>query len=561
MTNGGGGQLSKNSVLGNHCTNFTNVERDANLKSSSSSTFVKNSASNTTKQAKRSFFRHPRILEEKHQPTLESSDNANKLDSSRLYTLVFFFTLFGVFLLFFGYAYPTIPFWGDDWQYLSTYGTMKPGSNGWIPARILPQLLHTALGVACAYVAMPLSGLDFVEAMVYTSAFVLSASTLALCYTLYRLLLTITRRQILALFATSSFVIIGFSASKATSMPLFLPADLQAEGVGYTLTLTAFYIIPNLLNLALLTLLMRYQFIQILHPSKQYAQFYKSFDPTTHALIGAGGVALYLSQFSMTSSALILSTYCGAALLVRVVGFARGGSGVTRLMQSFGPYEVLLVACVMLFMVALIYDLGGGRGKACGGFDFFFGLKYSLDSVRTLRSLFRIGLIVLLGIMLYLWITHKPLRTLLATHFIWLATLGLGYMVIVSSCGAKYYLMSGLLLSMGLIACVWLGIALAYIPKLIAPAVFAVVFGLLHPFQGYAERPRDSYLVHKSYADSWVAQVREAESSGLESVTIFVPKELPHWQWKGWFFPWFAHTLRQFGIIRREMKVEFKPIE
>ena len=488
--------------------------------------------------------------------------NDKQAGSSKLYTFVFFFALFGVFLLFFGYGYPTLPFWGDDWQYLSIYGTMKPGDNGWIPDRILPLLAYAGLGVLCAYVFMPLSGLDFIDAMVYTCAFVLSASTLALCYLLYRLSLLITRHQILALFSTSSFVIIGFCASKASYMPLFLPADLQAEGLGYTLTLTAFYIIPNLLNLALLTLLMRYQFAQILCPSEQ--ALYKSFDSATRTLtIGAGGVALYLSQFSMTSSALILSSYCGISLLFATLAkiWQHKSLSPLALIKSLDFYALCLALCVGLFLIAVWYGLNGGRGSYCSGYDFGFGISYAIKHLKSFRAGFWVLFIVLALCVLALAFRYRELRGIIAAHILWLAILVIGYIGIVSSCGAKHYLMSGLLLSVALTACVWLSLLLRFMPRLIAPAVFVVGFGFLHPFQGYDERPRDAYLQYRSYAKSWVAQMQEAESSGLESVRIFVPKEFPHWQWEGWFFPWFAHTLRQFGIIGREIKVEFKPIE
>ena len=489
--------------------------------------------------------------------------NDKQTESSKLYTFVFFFALFGVLLLFFGYGYPTLPFWGDDWQYLSIYGTMKPGDNGWIPDRILPLLAHAGLGVLCAYVFMPLSGLDFIDAMVYTCAFVLSASTLALCYLLYRLSLLITRHQILALFSTSSFVIIGFCASKASYMPLFLPADLQAEGLGYTLTLTAFYIIPNLLNLALLTLLMRYQFAQILCPSKQYSHACKSLDPTTHALIGIGALALYLSQFSMTSSALILSSYCGISLLFATLARIKQHKSLNplALMKSLDFYALCLALCVGLFLIAVWYGLNGGRGSYCSGYDFGFGISYAIKHLKSFRAGFWVLFIVLALCVLALAFRHRELRGIIVAQILWLAILMIGYIGIVSSCGAKHYLMSGLLLSVALTACVWLSLLLRFMPRLIAPAVFVVGFGFLHPFQGYDERPRDAYLQYRSYAKAWVAQVIEAESSGLESVRIFVPKEFPHWQWEGWFFPWFAHTLRQFGVIGREIKVEFKPIE
>ena len=151
-------------------------------------------------------------------------------------------------------------------------------------------------------------------------------------------------------------------------MPLFLPADLQEEGVGYTLTLTAFYIIPNLLNLALLALLMRYQFAQILRPSEQALP--KSFDSTTRALIiGGGGVTLYLAQFSMTSSALILSSYCGVALLFATLARLQQHKSLAPLVliKSLGFYGLVLALCVGLFLVAVWYGLHGGARELLRG--------------------------------------------------------------------------------------------------------------------------------------------------------------------------------------------------
>ena len=62
---GGGGKSCKDSASGNHCTDFTNFERTADLKSSSLSKFVKNSTSNTA---------IPRILEQKQQLESKSVD-------------------------------------------------------------------------------------------------------------------------------------------------------------------------------------------------------------------------------------------------------------------------------------------------------------------------------------------------------------------------------------------------------------------------------------------------------------------------------------------------------
>ena len=102
---GGGGNL-KDSASGNHCTDFTNFERTADLKSSSLSKFVKNSTSNTA---------IPRILEQKQQlesksvdkkqtqPLESHSDSENQAPT--LFTQAFFARA-GVFLFSFCTFFP-----------------------------------------------------------------------------------------------------------------------------------------------------------------------------------------------------------------------------------------------------------------------------------------------------------------------------------------------------------------------------------------------------------------------------------------------------------------------
>ena len=100
------GESCKDSASGNHCTDFTNFERTADLKSSSLSKFVKNSTSNTA---------IPRILEQKQQlesksvdkkqtqPLESHSDSENQAPT--LFTQAFFARL-GVFLFSFCTFFP-----------------------------------------------------------------------------------------------------------------------------------------------------------------------------------------------------------------------------------------------------------------------------------------------------------------------------------------------------------------------------------------------------------------------------------------------------------------------
>lgn len=269
----------------------------------------------------------------------------------------------------------------------------------------------------------------------------------------------------------------------------------------------------------------------------------------------------YLSQFSMTSSALILSVYCGVSVLARVVWlgmrreFGLGEAGL-------GLGDALGLGVCACFFMAAVYDLGSVRIEYCGAFDLTFGLGYFWESIRSLRLGFGVLFALSFMVLCVLARSRGYIRAMLLLHSGYLALLALGYLLIVSKCGAKYYLMSGLLLSAVLVLSVWAGVIYKEAGrKSCALLGLIALVAWLYPFEPYQQRPRDAYLQHRAYAKSWVAQVVEAESSGLESVSIFVPKEFPHWQWASWFFPSFAHTLRHYGVIRREIKVEFKPIE
>lgn len=81
----------------------------------------------------------------------------------------------------------------------------------------------------------------------------------------------------------------------------------------------------------------------------------------------------------------------------------------------------------------------------------------------------------------------------------------------------------------------------------------------MQPFEAYEQRPRESYLHHRSYAKLWINMIQEAEKQNLDSVVIIVPRAFPHWRWEGWFFEGFTHTLWHFGIIHKPIKVVFKP--
>ncbi|MFC3867069.1 hypothetical protein [Helicobacter equorum] len=160
---------------------------------------------------------------------------------------------FFALMLFYGYAYPIVPFWGDDFQYINIYPTLTLSltSGEWIPSRLLPQYIQASIAHLAVYMVMPLTNLDFLDSIASVSAFVLSSAFVGFHILLYLCVFILTTHKIKSLLLSSIFILGCVTLAKSHMMPLLLPADLMAEGMGYLLTMVCFYTLPYLINLSL----------------------------------------------------------------------------------------------------------------------------------------------------------------------------------------------------------------------------------------------------------------------------------------------------------------------
>ena len=155
---------------------------------------------------------------------------------------------FCALMLFYGYAYPIIPFWGDDFQLISEYPKL-PVSGGWIPARLLPLYIQTNIATFAAYMIMPITHLDFLDSIALMCAIVLSSAFVGFHWLFYTLSHIMLAKRSQALLISSVFIVGCAIIAKVKMMPLLLPADLNAQGMGYLLTMVCFYTLPYLVNL------------------------------------------------------------------------------------------------------------------------------------------------------------------------------------------------------------------------------------------------------------------------------------------------------------------------
>ncbi|WP_455939755.1 hypothetical protein, partial [Helicobacter fennelliae] len=276
--------------------------------------------------------------------------------------------------------------------------------------------------------------------------------------------------------------------------------------------------------------------------------------------------ASYIAIFSMTTASFMLASYAGIVIGFKIFGFLRYGSW--RIWRAFGLFDWFLCAIIVLWCIAAILDMGSGRVEYCGSFDLSFGMKYTYQTFKMFERgfyyLFVFGAIVAA---VSVW-RLKIMRIEFLASLLWLLLLGGFYVLVVSKCGAKYYLMSGFFLSMLVVLAFYSALLCVFSIKsnktrvqgsLIVSAILC--FCIASSFtKSYQERPRAAYKELMMYAKSWVTQVQKAQQNGKHKITITIPKALPHWRWQ-WFMNGFPHTLLRYGIISDHIEVTFAPME
>lgn len=161
-------------------------------------------------------------------------------------------------MLFYAYAYPYIPFWGDDLQHLSDYASnqaqIRFTMSGWVPTRVLPSYFDAIVGLVAMHILQPLFALALLDAINISHAMLISAGFVVAHFVAYKVASMLCAR-IYALVASFAFIIGASFAMKPSVMPLLLPSINYAQN-HYSMNITNWYLLPYLCNLVLVGALM-----------------------------------------------------------------------------------------------------------------------------------------------------------------------------------------------------------------------------------------------------------------------------------------------------------------
>lgn len=209
------------------------------------------------------------------------------------YDVWFFIVVLGFFFLFFT-VHPIVPFDADDWTNLNFFRKAYPSLSNWNPTKIFPECFEPLTGLFAAYVVTPVIG-DYLSALEYTNAFVVSAFIASLLY-LTKCFLEYKfgfgkRTSILltTLFALFHFLLLRTYSSENDYLWFSPNANCYYH-----------YTIPNLLSGCLVLWLMRCNLVRI----------------TNYRTMSILLIALYLSLCSNLFATVILIAFIGANLVV-----------------------------------------------------------------------------------------------------------------------------------------------------------------------------------------------------------------------------------------------------
>lgn len=271
--------------------------------------------------------------------------------------------LFAFMCYLYVHVIPVLAWNGDDWKYLSQFRDMFPSLTRWNPARIFPEVLHPLVGWG-ASVIYALCG-DYALALVWSHALLLATGVTALALTLHATLRNLLDDTPLALFAVALFMALSFSLFKSGPNSIFLFHSSL-------LTLSTFYVAPNLLNSILVCYLL-YGFavqgctsalrVDNLHPGNLRARSLPTASLRSDSLRAGWLIFLiFLAQFSMTFGSAIAAVFAGWMCLWRLM--SQPGllpEKIRRYARAGTFFDALLLTIMAFWVLAAVLDMNGGR--------------------------------------------------------------------------------------------------------------------------------------------------------------------------------------------------------
>ena len=262
----------------------------------------------------------------------------------RLPDLLFFLGVFLLMLLFFTFAYPLVLVSLDDWAYFGYARISLPFPGFWNPSRVLPETLMPLCGSFAALIYHCFG--DYVKAQVFSLALAFGLCIAGYVFSFYRLLRKkLSLERFSAMLLSLCFLLLHFlmfRSQESGNIHLFY---------GSHVVLVFFYIIPAMLNAALLMLDLSEDFLlTLLKPGRL---------PQKAAWL----LAVYLAVFSNLFGSVLFAAYVGCRLLADI-------PAARKQKQKFSAFlreQLMRLLVLLAWLVSALFEALGGRAARSYG--------------------------------------------------------------------------------------------------------------------------------------------------------------------------------------------------
>ena len=462
--------------------------------------------------------------------------------------------VFAAIFLFFSQVHPITLFDGDDWNVISDARPALPKWGGWNPIKILPETFYPICGYVAAYVVKPIIG-DYLSSITITAALILSSFIAVYIFLFIKFVEKIFRvDSLLANLSGIIFLLLHFA--------LFLRHNAQDNiYLFHTIDANCYfnYVIPNLLNAALVLLIVQFDITK---------NIFDSVTPRSATLF----FALYLGIFSNILNSSLLGIFVFIELISRV-------ERKNFKLKSFFSENKSLCVILIFWLISLLFEANGGRAKnftADGGNYFASVIQTAAAFFNSISHNNGLGLMIFSIVTVIFILTRRgdsesKIFIKIAAKFAACIPLLAIYTILIAARADTNYatradVQFGFFFCILIIFCVtllyWLKKfpRVAFILPILCFALFTWIFSGKRNFSPstFGNVPEQ---ICAEVSQSIIDQIVAADRAGLNEVTVNVPKgdDIDNWPHPLYMGKNISRTLCNHGIISRRIKVIFLP--
>ena len=458
--------------------------------------------------------------------------------------IIFIFTY-----IFFTRIHKLVIFDADDWTYVSEPRSFIPLWGVWNPAKLFPESLMPLCGSIASYLVNPFIN-DYVRSITIVSAFVVSTFISIYIYMFSSFIKKKFKHS------TNGTIVIGLLFFLFHFL-LFAVKDMNNQYLFWSHNVNCYYnyLIPNLVNFSLI-------FYLLSNDIDYSTKFPKNFKYGIILLL------IYISIFSNMFCNIIIGVFAGVEILVNFIKERKK----INIKEFFKKYFLLFVILV-LWLVALIFELNGGRAESPYNVNFITAF---IESAKNLGYMLKdninfnvllVSLITLIGFIISIFKNKKEDKSIYIKLLLCVFITGLYYTLICAKVGPNYIFRAEDIFGFYAFGLILIFICLGYLLKkypsisMIIPIVlcfFIVELNMkLRTFTESNTSNIDPSICEKLDND-FINQIKEADEKGVDHIELHVPdfNSNDNWPIATYFGKRIAKTAYIHGITKKQLTID-----